>query len=302
MPDVVWLNGRFVPRDEAKVSAFDAGIQHGVGLFETMLGAQGRVFRVERHMARLAESSQQLGLVDTLRTGALQEALQLALDKSKLAQEGSDGRARLRLTITGGDMNLLTAPKAARPEPTVMIVVTPATPYPPELFEKGIGLVVAIGRAGGGDPCAGHKTLDYWWRLRELQRAAGIGMGECLVLQSSNHVCGGAVSNLFVVRGGRLYTPAARGEEAEGSAPSPVLPGITRSAVIECAGEENIGCDPAMLSISDVLDADEVFLTNSSWGVLPVVRVEGRPIGDGVPGEVTWMLRRRWLDAVREEE
>ena len=132
MPDVVWLNGRFVSRDEAKVSAFDAGIQHGVGLFETMLGAQGRVFRVERHMARLAESSQQLGLVDTLRTGALQEALQLALDKSKLAQEGSDGRARLRLTITGGDMNLLTAPKAARPEPTVMIVVTPATPYPPE--------------------------------------------------------------------------------------------------------------------------------------------------------------------------
>ena len=149
------------------------------------------------------------------------------------------------------------------------------------------------------DSTAGHKTLNYWWRLRELQDAASKGAGESIIFSVSNHLASGCVSNLFVVDGGNLITPIAQGEEEdvvgletkEGVMPSPVLPGITRMRVIEHANEMGIKTTKRMMTIDDLLDAEEVFLTNSSWGVLPVVKVEGESIGSGSPGEVTKKLR-----------
>jgi branched-subunit amino acid aminotransferase/4-amino-4-deoxychorismate lyase len=132
-----------------------------------------------------------------------------------------------------------------------------------------------------------------------LQDAATKGAGESIIFQVSNHLAGGCVSNLFVVDGGNLITPIAQGEEEElggaqtreGTLPSPVLPGVTRMRVIEHAKEMGIKTTKRMMTIDDLLDADEVFLTNSSWGVLPVVKVEAETIGSGVPGDVTKKLR-----------
>jgi branched-subunit amino acid aminotransferase/4-amino-4-deoxychorismate lyase len=157
--------------------------------------------------------------------------------------------------------------------------------------------VIADAKANPLDPTAGHKTLNYWWRLRELQTAAGRGAGEAIVLQVSNHVCGGCVSNLFAVKDGTLVTPIARGEEQEiggkGAIPSPVLPGITRALVLKEAKKMGLTVERRMMGIGDVLDADEVFLTNSSWGVLPVTAVEAEPVGSGEVGEVCRSLRER---------
>ena len=113
------------------------------------------------------------------------------------------------------------------------------------------------------------------------------------MLQVSNHLSGGCVSNLFVVRDGKLITPIARGEESgeQHALPSPVLPGITRARVLEVAKKMGVEVEVRMMSIDDLLDADEVFLTNSSWKVLPVVKVEAEVIGEGVPGVVTVGLR-----------
>lgn len=303
MPSIAWINGTFVDHAEARVSAFDAGFQHAVGLFETMTATRGRVFRVEQHLERLAQSAAQLRLTDVLRTRALEEAVHAAVEKSQLAE--GESRARVRLTLTGGDLNMLAAAATGEPtsaqQPTVVIAVTPATPYPDEMFERGVGLRVAGAKANPFDPTAPHKTLDYWWRLAALREAAGAGMGEALVLQVSNHVCGGAVSNLFCVKDGALLTPIARGEEPEGGLPSPVLPGVTRAVVREIAQRESIPVDVRMLTISDVLDADEVFLTNASWGVLPVVRVEQKEIGAALVGPMTKDLRGAWLEMLREE-
>jgi branched-subunit amino acid aminotransferase/4-amino-4-deoxychorismate lyase len=130
-------------------------------------------------------------------------------------------------------------------------------------------------------------------------------LGKPLVFQVTNHLAGGCVSNCFLVSDGSLITPIARGEEAEvgqgqskgPSIPSPVLPGIVRGFVLEWAARRSHKVTRRMLSISDVLAADEVFLTNTSWGVLPVVRVEKEAIGSGAVGEITTLAREAWLAA-----
>ncbi|MCG8512001.1 MAG: aminotransferase class IV, partial [Rhodospirillales bacterium] len=151
------------------------------------------------------------------------------------------------------------------------------------------------------DPTAGHKTLSYWQRLRTLRQAASVGAGEAIWLNISNHLASGAISNAFLVKDGELNTPIARGEEPEGGLPAPVLPGITRAAVIELAERERIAVKKQMLSIEDLLEADEVFLTNSSWLMLPVTKVEQKVIGDGKVGPMTHMLREALLMTVQSE-
>lgn len=303
MSTTVWINGQFLSPDAARVPAFDAGLQHGVGLFETMLacGPEGRVFRIERHLARLERSAKALGLTESLKARALAEVIEHVVARSELTGPDLSRRARVRLTVTGGDLNMLSRERASPVDPTVMIVVQPATPYPAEMFERGVSAVVADAKANPLNPFEGHKTLNYWWRLHALHSAARAGAGEAIVLQVTNHICGGAVSNLFAVKDGALHTPIARGEEESGAISSPVLPGVTRSAVIEAAEEMRIGCRRHMLSVAEALDADEVFLTNSSWGVLPVVRIEQKAIGDGSPGPVTKRLREWWLEKAGQE-
>ncbi|MGP1347603.1 MAG: aminotransferase class IV [Phycisphaerales bacterium] len=319
MDSFVWINGALVEPGEARVSAFDAGLTHGVGLFETMRAQRGRVFRLYEHLERLRDSSRALGLTSELRINALGEAVRRVVERSELAwgthdDDGSDRAARVRLTLTGGDLNMLNRAlpgdggaggggEGARGagEPTIIIHVTPAQRYPRAMFDKGVLVTIADTKANPLNPHEGHKTLNYWWRLRELQVAASKGAGEALVLQVTNHLCGGAVSNVFLVRDGTLFTPIARGEEEAGAIGSPVLPGITRQVVGELADGMGMGLARRMLTIDEALDADEVFLTNASWGVLPVRQIEGRAVGDGMPGPVTRSLRERWLSWSADE-
>lgn len=303
----VFLNGRFVDSDDARVSAFDAGFQHGVGLFETMsarvVGGVVSVFRLEEHMERLIGSAEELGLSVSLKAPALADAVTKTVVASGLA------KARVRLTVTGGDLNLLARGKseagAKAGDPTVLIVAQPATEYPPEMFERGVMVSIADIKLNPFDPMSGHKTLNYWGRLRELQVAAAKRAGEALVFTVTNHLAGGCVSNAFVVKGGEMVTPIARGEETERRSdtvtqsggiaiPSPVLPGVTRGWVLEWAARRRIKVQRRMVTIEDVLGADEVFLTNSSWGILPVVAVEKKEIGEGEVGEMTGEVRGGW--------
>lgn len=315
----IFLNGAFyggeghAPISDARVSAFDAGFQHAVGLFETMLGGVSRqgiegstthgeqvetwVLHLDDHLARMADSAAALGLSDQLRTGALGDAVIETVRRSGLR------RARVRLTLTGGDLSLLSTAQGTpprTPDPTIMIVAQPATDYPGSMFERGVGLALADARANPFNPFEGHKSVSYWWRLRELRAAAAKGAGEALVLSVSNHLCSGCVSNVFLVKGDTLFTPIARGEEEEvggkGAIPSPVLAGITRSWLMPKAGRMGYKVERRMLSVQELLDADEVFLTNSSWGMLPVVQLEGKQISGGKPGRLTLDLRDAWLD------
>jgi branched-subunit amino acid aminotransferase/4-amino-4-deoxychorismate lyase len=325
MSTSVFLNGTFFggegapPISQARVSAFDAGFQHALGLFETMLGGvlhrgiegprthgeeiETWVLQLDDHMERLAASARELGLSDQLRPPALAAAALETVRRSGLSS------ARVRLTITGGDLSLLAAAQAgghARPaDPTILIVAQPATEYPRPMFDRGVAVTLADARANPLNPFEGHKVLNYWWRLRELQAAASKGAAEAVVLSVTNHLVGGCVSNILLVKGDTLLTPIARGEERETagknatSLSSPVLPGVTRAWALDKAERLGLGVKKRMLAVQDLLDADEVMLTNSSWGILPVVRIEGSDIGpDGArdgPGRITRDLRDAWL-------
>jgi len=312
----VFLDGMFPDPGQARVSAFDAGFQHGVGLFETMLALRtapesapgyerlaggGGVLHLREHVDRLAASSRALGLMESVRVDALQEAVLRTCDRAFVDQPDAS-RLRVRLTITGGDLNMLDRDGPRRHMPTLMIAATIASVYPVSLLERGTRVVLADMRVNPLDPLQGHKTLAYWGRLRELQRSSVAGGGEALVFQVSNHLAGGCVSNAFLVRDEKLFTPIARGEETldrpetRGSAylPSPVLPGVVRRWVMDVAASRNIEVVKRMLTIEDVLGADELFLTNSSWGVLPVVGMEDSTIGPGEVGPVAKSLVDAW--------
>ena len=257
------------------------------------MGARnGRVFRVRDHLHRLSSSARQLGLTERLRVGPLEEAVQLVVERNELES------ARVRLTLTGGNLNALQQQAESVLDPTIVIVAQPPTAYPESFFERGTAVMVADGRLNPLDPMGGHKTLNYWPRIRALQHAAGHGTAEALWFDVSNHLACGSVSNVFLVEDDVLYTPIARGEEEQGALPSTVLPGITRRTIIELAEQMGIGLSTRMLTYDDVSSADELFLTNSSWGVLPVVAVERTEIGTGEVGPMTHRLRQAWIDAV----
>lgn len=332
----VFLHGQFMDARDAQVSAFDAGLQHGVGLFETMLaiasgdGSRPRVLHLHEHLERLKQSAFELGLASSIHVDALAEAVERTVAAEAEASPDT-AKFRIRLTLTGGDMNLLSRrfvadSKESTPQPhqpTLLIHAQSATAYPAEMFKKGVRALVADMKTNPFDPTQGHKTLNYWARLNELQRAAGAGAGESLVFQLTNHLAGGCVSNAFVVSKGILYTPIARGEESEvaggdtdtpddepamnpkrGPAvlPSSVLPGITRRWVLDWALASGIPTQRRMISIQDVLAADEVFLTNSSWGVLPIVAVEAERIAAGTPGEVTGRVVEAWHELTASDD
>jgi branched-chain amino acid aminotransferase len=296
----VWLNGQWMDRDEAKVSVFDAGFQHAVGLFETMTARNGRVFRVRDHLERLRRSASDLRLTESLRLDPLAEAVQSVVERNGLRD------ARVRLTVTGGDLNLLQS-TGERPnhEPTILIVAQPPTRYPDELFANGVRAMVADGRINPLERVAGHKTVAYWSRLAALQAAGAAGASEAIWFSVTNHLASGCVSNIFLVRDRVLLTPYARGEESRSALPAPVLPGITRQVMFELAEDlgEAMGlrAERTMLSIEDVFSAEEIFLTNSSWGVLPVVAIERTQIGEGKPGPVAQSLRAAWRERVERE-
>ncbi len=352
----VYLNGKFVDEREATLSVADAGLQHGVGVFETLLGGcgdasngeQGWAMLLDEHVHRLAMAAHTLGLAtlsdDGLSLGGMHlSGLSQAI--SQTARRSGMARCRLRLTLTGGEVNLLRRAQTAQNisgetgtfAGTVLIVASPATQYPQIAREQGILATLADTRVSPLDIMAGHKTLNYWWRLRELGLAAGKGAGEALVFSVSNHLVGGCVSNAILIRRGEAITPIARGEEGrvdnhglitearEGDAPaeerlraeamaagasatpvrpagvylpSPTLSGITRAWVIQELAGMGVLTRRRMVSISDVLEADEVMLTNSSWGVLGVSRVEGATIGAGAAGTITRELSARWERAV----
>jgi branched-subunit amino acid aminotransferase/4-amino-4-deoxychorismate lyase len=295
----IYINGRFYEPERARVPVGDAGFQHAVGLFETVQVWGGRVFRLDDHLRRLARSAGELGLIDQLDPGPLADAVRQTVDHNRL------DRARLRLTLTAGSLSLLRADEGETPEirvqRTVTIVPTEPTHYDPKFYTDGVTVLIHGPAANPFDDAAGHKTLNYWTRLRSLRRAAAAGASEAIWLNITNHLASGAVSNLFLVKDGVLETPFARGEEVAGALAAPVLPGITRSVVLELAERQGLSVRRKMLTVQEMLDADEVFLTNSGWGVLPVTRVEQRSIGDGRPGPLTTQLRTE-LEKLRQSE
>jgi branched-chain amino acid aminotransferase len=254
----------------------DRGFLLGDGLFETLRLYRGRPFRLSDHLCRLQEGAARVRLgwpdgVEARVAGAL-------------AASGMEGDGALRITLTRGVGHGLLPPDPPG-TPTLHVVARPWHPDP-AWEERGLSAHLA-GRVDEHALTAGLKGIGYLERITALLTARERGAEEAILRNSAGAVVGGSASNLFLVAGGRLRTPALE----EG-----ILPGITRSVVLELARHMGLDAEEGSLRPEELARADEVFLTSSLRELVPVVAAEGTRVGPGSPGPV-W---RRLLDAFRE--
>jgi len=282
---VMYVAGEILPMAEARVSALDAGLLLGAGLFETLRTYGGRPFRLGAHLERLRASGEALRIL----VRETDDAIAGIVDRLVRANEVPD--ARVRLTATRGPLEGPLDDDAGPPA-TLLVTAGPMTPYPAAFYEQGATVVVSDIRVNEHDPRTYHKTTNYLASLLALREARRGRAAEAIRFNTRNRLAEGAVSNVFVVAGGRLLTPPVE---------DGLLAGVTRATVLEVAEDLGVPAEQRSLSVHDLLDADEVFLTNAIMEVLPVARVEARAIGSGVPGPVAQRLAEGYRALVARE-
>jgi branched-chain amino acid aminotransferase len=267
----IFLNNAMFDADSAFVSARDSGFLYGAGLFETMRSSNGVVFAIDDHLDRLFNSAKVLGIPHKYERDYIVDAIIQTLKANELSD------ARIRLTLTGGP----TGVSVEKQKGTLVITVTPFEPYAAEYYEKGALAVLCQFRQNTADPICGHKTCNYLSRLLALDGARQRGAVESLWFTTDNRLAEGCVSNVFIVKDSKVFTPPLS---------TPVLPGIARKHVVQIAAENSIEVTEKDLFINDLLGADEVFITNTLMQILPIAAVEAHIVGDGKVGAVTKKL------------
>ncbi|MHC4982605.1 MAG: aminotransferase class IV [Planctomycetota bacterium] len=283
----VYLNGGIIPAEQAFVSISDAGFLHGASSFTTMLAHKGVVFRFDRHLERLMSTVRLL----SLRTDAAPEALKEATYNLLAANELKE--ARLRITLTPGSIGGRVGEIDRESRPTSLITASKLPEYPRNWYEKGISVVVSSFKQAKGDPTFGYKTGCYFTRVLARQEAAAKAADEALWYTPDNYLAESCFCNVFLVLGGKVWTPPRD---------TPVLPGIVREAVIELCRKLKIECDAETpLTVREMLAAEEMFLTSSTTGLRPVVRVERHPVGDERPGRTTRIIMEAYERLLDQE-
>ncbi len=282
---VVYLNGRYVQAERAKVSAFDRGFSYGDGLFETIRAYAGWVFGLERHLARLKKGADQIGI--PFEPEPWRRVMAELLRRNRL--QAAD--ASLRLTVTRGpDVLGSLLPPDASLSPTLLLVTRPLDAGIAERQQVGIG-TVTVHWGSPFNPLQ-IKSLDYLYNMLAMAQAHREGAQEALFVDRDGTIVEGTTSNVFSVSKGMLTTPP----ESSG-----LLPGITREVVIELAKKEGLILREAPLPLQDLLASEEAFLTGSLKEIMPLITVDGRTIGTGNPGPVTQHLQKCYRAAVEQE-
>jgi len=271
----VFLNGRFVRADRARVSVFDRGLLYGDGLFETMRAYRGCVFALDEHLSRLRESADVLGIDLPQRDwrGTLVELLR----RNELGT--SDAWVRLNLTRGAATPDILPPADA---EPTVFVLVKPVASGFSEVQRKGARVTLLTYSRHSFMP--EHKTLNYLPTILGKAAAARRGAYEGLFVRDGRYLMEGTSSSVFLVRGNALHTPPVAG----------ILPGVTRRMIQHLAEAEALRVIEKPTSVASLTKADEVFLTSSVAEVVPVTSLDGTPIAGGTPGPITKLFQRKY--------
>ena len=280
----VYYDGKIVDVADATIGVFDGGWLHGAGLFETMRAENGRVFRLGAHIYRLRQSAKKL-LKPIPRENLPDDA-----DFVELLDRNGLKTARVRLTVTAGSMQADIDEDAH--ELTVVATTSALSAPRPSVYEEGIPVIVTAYRQSADDPVTGHKTTAFLPRLLGLREAQRAKCMEALWFTTKNQLAEGSITNVFVVSAGVIKTPPLE---------TPVLPGITRATILELAAKLDMKTEERELTIDDLLDADEVFLTKSMMQMMRGVRVEKHDIADGRVGSVCKTLWEAYRTLVKKE-
>ena len=271
----IFLGGRFVDEKQAKVSVFDHCLLYGDGVFEGIRLYGGCVFRLTQHIERLYSSAKYIMLKIPMSPKALIEKVCETVRRNGLR----DGYIRLVVTRGAGPLGL--APWECK-KPTIIIIASKITLYPPEYYEKGLEIVTVPTRRSHVESLNPRvKSCNYLNNILAKIEASNAGALEALMLDQSGFVNECTGDNVFLVKKGQLITPPVY---------LGALRGITRDVVMEVAREHGIVAREEPFTRFDVFDADECFLTGTAAEVIPVVRVDKRLIGTGRPGAMTKRL------------
>ena len=276
----VWIDGRIVAADEARVPVLDHGLLYGDGVFEGIRAYGRAVFRLDDHLARLAVSAKAIGLALPQRQGAIRA---IVLDTLRALGRAD---AYVRLVVTRGTGALGVDPTSC-PEPRLFCIAAEAQIYPEEKLASGLELVTVSVRRPALDAVDPRvKSLNYLNNALAKREARLRGADEALILNAAGAIAEASVANVFALRGRTLATPPP----TDGA-----LEGITRRSVLELA--PGLGLAPVERSLSrvDLLGADEVFLSGTGAGLVPVRALDGQPIGTGEPGAGFAKMRAAFL-------
>ena len=274
MPSKVYLStvGRPVDPGEATVSVFDRGFLYGDSVYETLRTAGGRPVEMARHLERLRRSAAGIGLEIPF----TDEALRAAVAATHAASDNPD--SYVRVIVTRGTGPLMLDPRVST-TPLLVVLVQELKLPAPALYEAGLAVrIVDIHKISARSLDPTLKTGNYLNSIQALRQAAASAAEDAILCSPAGDVAEGATSNVFMVRAGELVTPAL----ATG-----LLEGITRALVLALARALGLVCHEAKIWPDELRAADEVFLTSSVRGVMPVTQLDGQPVGDGGVGPVT---------------
>jgi branched-chain amino acid aminotransferase len=275
MSRVVYINGEFIPEEDARITVYDHGLLYGDGAFEGVRAYCGRVWKLHEHVARLYRSAHALQFELPITREEMADVIRQALRMNGI----TDGY--IRVTITRG-RGLGLDPRVCK-KATVIIMTDELSLYPKAMYESGLELVTVSTRVPPSQCLEPRiKSLGkYVCNIQAKLEANRVGAGEGLMLNLEGYVAEATGDNIFIVQDGVLIT----------SSPCVgILEGITRNAVMEIARGMGIEVREAMFHLYDVYNADECFLTGTAAEVIPVTTVDGRTIGSGKPGPMTAKL------------
>lgn len=278
------LQGILTPPAEAKISVYDRGFLYGDGIFETLRTYRGAPFALHEHLDRLESSARTVGIQLPVTLRVLEREV---LDVLAAAQ---NPESSVRIMITRGEGPLGLDPSLAT-SPLRVLLAEPIAPLPASMYREGVA-VVTERTERAADAAPGAKVMNYLAGMLALQRAKARGAHEALLLDIEGYILEGVTSNFFLVQGGELLTPSSHH----------ILAGITRAHVLRCAESEGIPVRYGAIGAGDLRAATEAFLTSSLRELLPAVRVDETPIGEGVPGPVTRRLHRAYRKAAGIED
>ena len=276
----IWLDGKLVDEKDAKISVFDHGLLYGDGVFEGIRVYNSRVFELEAHIRRLYDSAKAIRLEVQMSRSKLISAVEQTVEANGVI----DGYIRLLVTRGVGTLGL--NPFICE-NSRLIIIADNIQLYPEELYEKGMKVISAT--TVRNHPLAippQVKSLNYLNNILAKIEALDYEVPEAIMYNHEGYVAEATGDNVFIVRDGVIYTPPAEAGSLEG---------VTQGVVIRLAKEENLEVVEKNLTRFDLYVCDEFFLTGTAAEVIGIVEIDGRGIGDGKPGPITKLLRKKFF-------
>ncbi len=274
MTKFIFLNGKIIPDIEGNISSGDRGFLYGDGIYETLRAYNGKPFKLAEHLERMRYSAKQLRISFEYTNADIDKWINELIEKNR----SQDAYIRITLSRGTGGVRLQMDDNI---KPTTLIQVKPLTPYDRKLYEEGMSLTVSNCRRSTSNPIYCHKSTNLLTSILLKEEAKKRSAHEAIIVNTDEYVAECVVSNIFMVNDGCVVTP---------SLDTNILPGITRRTVLDICKESGIPAGEKLFKIEDLLNADEVFITNALMEIMPVSRIEDSNIGKTIPGKITQQL------------